>query len=682
MRRAGLIAGIVVGVVILVLVGLIVAISLVPESVKRNQLIALVKNATGRDLTIAGGVGVSIFPKLGIEANNVSLSNAPGFDSKPMATMSRLAVGVRLMPLLSGNLRFEEFALIDPQIALEVDAQGKNNWTFEGQKPAEPTPSQTEPGAGRPGLKSVSLGKMQLSNGRVTYTDLRTSKTMEAHDINITVALQSLDEPFDIDGSLVWRDKKITLTAAADSVNALQSQDGTPLKVKLSSDLLNATFDGRAASRGAAHLWGKAGIDTPSIRDLSAWLAKPMGAGKGFGPFELKGDLDVNGDVTRFENASVRFDDTRGTGSVMANTGGERPYVKAALAVDTLNADLYLSATPQSAGAASGGAPSTPAAPTSKGWSEAPIDLTGLRAADADLSFKAKTIIAQGLTFTNSNLGVALKNGVLTATLSEMTLYGGGGTAKVVLDGSGVEAGLKTDLAFSSVAIEPLLRDAAKFDKLTGTGNLDLSINSRGASQKALVQNLNGNGSLKLANGAVRGINLAAMVRNLAGAFAGGASGGSAQTDFAELGGTFVITDGILHNNDLQLLNPLLRITGQGTSNLVERTVDYHFLPKAVASLEGQGGKTDLTGLSVPVRVTGSWDNLSFAPDPKGMLEGAVKGVSEALGAGQNPLKGALQGVLGQPGAKKPEGQSQGTPTDTQQKQDPAQQLLKGILGQ
>src|SRR5262249_24583503 len=133
-------------------------------------------------------------------------------------------------------------------------------------------------------------------------------------------------------------------------------------------------------------------------------------------------------------------------------------------------------------------------------------------------------------------------------------------------------------------------------------------------------------------------------------------------------------------NNDLQLLNPLLRITGQGTSNLVNRTVDYYFVPKAVASIEGQGGKTDLTGVSVPVRVTGSWDNLSFAPDPKAMLQGAVKGVTDALGAGENPLKGALQGVLGKSGGKKP-AEGQPAPSGQDQKKDAAEQLLKGILG-
>jgi AsmA protein len=238
-------------------------------------------------------------------------------------------------------------------------------------------------------------------------------------------------------------------------------------------------------------------------------------------------------------------------------------------------------------------------------------------------------------------------------------------------------------MAFANIAIEPFLKDGANFDRLSGTGNLTLSVRSQGASQKALASNMNGNGAMKLKDGAIKGINLAAMVRNVAGAFSGaGLDGGEQKTDFASLGGTWTIASGILSNQDMELLNPLLRIQGAGTADIGNRTVNYVVVPKAVANIEGQGGKQDLTGISVPVRVTGSWDHLTFAPDPKGLLEGALKGMSEAQGAGQDPLKGALKGLLGQPGAKQDQTQQGGTqPQQPAKKEKPAEQILKGILG-
>ncbi|MES0403998.1 MAG: AsmA family protein, partial [Hyphomicrobium sp.] len=65
---------------------------------------------------------------------------------------------------------------------------------------------------------------------------------------------------------------------------------------------------------------------------------------------------------------------------------------------------------------------------------------------------------------------------------------------------------------------------------------------------------------------------------------------------------------------------PLLRATGAGTVNLPQRTLDYQVIPKLVASLSGQGGQTDLSGIEIPVNITGSWDNPDIAPDIAGAL--------------------------------------------------------------
>ncbi len=172
-----------------------------------------------------------------------------------------------------------------------------------------------------------------------------------------------------------------------------------------------------------------------------------------------------------------------------------------------------------------------------------------------------------------------------------------------------------------------------------------------------MVQSLDGTGAIKFVDGAIRGINLAQMVRNVATAFTG--SGEAQKTDFAELSGTFKITKGILRNDDLLLLNPLLRVAGAGTADLPKRTVDYRVEPKVVGSIEGQGGDAAAKGLAVPVIAEGPWHDIKYRPDlaaavggslgeitkdPKGALEGA-KDAGESL----------LKGLTGQGGDKAPE---------------------------
>jgi AsmA protein len=132
-------------------------------------------------------------------------------------------------------------------------------------------------------------------------------------------------------------------------------------------------------------------------------------------------------------------------------------------------------------------------------------------------------------------------------------------------------------------------------------------------------------------DGAIKGINLAAMVRNVSTAFLDAGAGQEQKTDFAELSGTFNITSGILSNDDLKLLSPLLRITGKGTSDLPKRTVNYRVTPKAVASVEGQGAAGDEAGVAVPVIIEGPWHNLSYKPDLAGLVEDIAKDPTKAL---------------------------------------------------
>ncbi|NQU70854.1 MAG: AsmA family protein, partial [Rhodospirillales bacterium] len=142
-------------------------------------------------------------------------------------------------------------------------------------------------------------------------------------------------------------------------------------------------------------------------------------------------------------------------------------------------------------------------------------------------------------------------------------------------------------------------------------------------------------------------INLAAMARNVASAFLDSSSSETQKTDFAELGGTFRITRGVLTNNDLLLKSPLLRLTGKGKIDLPKRTLNYRFEPKVVASISGQGGEADVRGVTVPVLVDGPWDDISFAPDLAGMIGNVAKDPVKAIGSLKNLVPGLSDGSAG-----------------------------------
>src|SRR3546814_8239230 len=104
----------------------------------------------------------------------------------------------------------------------------------------------------------------------------------------------------------------------------------------------------------------------------------------------------------------------------------------------------------------------------------------------------------------------------------------------------------------------PFLNDLAKFDRILGTTESKLSVRTAGASQRELVGNLAGNGAVVFRDGAIKGINIAALVRNIFTAALDQSFDEAATTDFAELSGTFTIDKGIVTNDDLSLVAPLV----------------------------------------------------------------------------------------------------------------------------
>jgi AsmA protein len=287
-----------------------------------------------------------------------------------------------------------------------------------------------------------------------------------------------------------------------------------------------------------------------------------------------------------------------------------------------------------------------------------------------------------------SRLALRLQGTNLTVDLAEIALYGGQGSGQIdvqVVDGA---PRISHRFRLENLEALPFLRDAADFDRLRGRATGEVALQTSGRTQRELLQNLSGQGQTALRDGAIVGINVAGMVRNVAAAYQGEAIDGERETDFAELSGSFQVSNGILTNNDLWLQAPALRVAGSGQLNLPQRTVNYRVEPRAAPTLEGQGGQRELAGVLVPVIVRGPWDNLTFTPDLESVARRALEDpeafkeeveqqidqlddARKSLKKGSSPEK-MLEGLLGDQGS----GQNQG-----EQSSDAARKLLKGLFG-
>ncbi len=652
-------------IVVLIVGALLLAPAFIPQEWYREPIVTAIEEQTGREVTIDGDIGLTFFPQFSFQVDGISIANVDGAKHPTMASMKTLDIGFDVVRLLNREIIVSRFVLEEPVIHVEIDKSGKSNLEFEPAPgdPEDETPDPEDAPNEDYEVGTISLGDVRLVDGLVTYTNHQTKEDYESRDINANLSLPNYEGPFAADGSLTWQGETLNANVAIGHLKDFIDGNATTVSTQINSKLITQTFDGEAAGDRLESLVGRATLDIPSVRKLASWLGSPLPAGEGFGPFSVAGDLTARNERLLFKNADVRFDDIRANGGLTLILDGEKPYVSGRMDADTLDLNPYLSGNGAGASGAGGGSTGggasgqgTANSPASSDWSNDPIDLAGLNSLNANLKLTAKQVRLGGVKLNNSDLDLKINDGLLTANLAKIALYKGTGSAQLVADGRGRTPKISQKFSLNAIDLLPLFRDAGGVDRLEGTGNVLLDVTMSGRSQKQMMRSLNGNGQVTFLDGAIRGVNLADLVRNIRGVLGGGQNAGIQKTDFAELSGNFSIRNGVLSNRDLILLNPLLRLTGAGTINIPNRTLNYRFVPTAVSTIEGQGGKRDVTGISVPVIVSGTWDNPTFAPDVGAIIGGILSGggnQTEEDGSSNNepadPLETILKGVLGLP---------------------------------
>lgn len=648
------------------------ALYALPANFVRDRAIAAVKEKTGRDLVIAGPASFKIYPSLGISLGDVSLSGAPGFKSaKPLVAMKSLDLSVAFWPLLEREVRVSALVFHEPVFNLEVDASGRRSWDFAAadERRSRTRLAQAEAASDAPisdapasvpardtaasdsllRMSNLTLDDVRIENGTLHYQDQRTSHASELSAINVKLALAALTQPLDAEGSLSWKGKTVSFDGALTTLADVMEKRPAKLKMTLGADVLDADFDGTMKLETLT-TEGIMSAKSSSARDLLAWLGTDVPPSAGFGPMTAKGLWRAVPDQYAFQTAEIVLDQTTARGDIALDTRGARPLVNANLKLTELDLNTYAStgkAKKRKAPAAAKGGKDAgedggskaqsiedlleqaPPGPRVKGytkrdgWSEEPFDLVALGMIDANAKLSVGKLTVSTLHLDQSDLTVALKNRVMTTTLDQVRLYKGTGTGTIVLDGTtGSKVDLGADLKLDGISAQPLLKDAAEIDRLTGNGRLSLTLTGKGANEREIVKTLGGKVDLAFADGAIIGVNIPEMMRNLGKGNLGGLdTAPTDKTDFSEMSASWTVKAGIAENQDLKLVSPLLRLSGSGRVELPAREVDYTLKPKVVASLAGQGGAKDAAGIEVPVRVHGPWQHPKYTPDLAGALK-------------------------------------------------------------
>ncbi len=276
----------------------------------------------------------------------------------------------------------------------------------------------------------------------------------------------------------------------------------------------------------------------------------------------------------------AQLDDTHLKGS--AAMAGEPRALTFELSVDQINLDRYLSpdtepavaASKTAAGSGAGGqrAPAAADAPKTPDESKAP---------DVEGTLAIGSVHFSPLDFSTVRLTLVSKDNVVHLFPALAQIDGGSYSGNITVDRRGTTPTLSMDEHLSGVDMTRLMAGTPYKGRITGRGNVNVKAVARGAALTAVMQSLNGHFDANLADGALEGMDLGyeiALAQALIKHTAEPPRNNRPRTKFDVFKMSAEITNGVARTSDLTISSQALRVTGQGSANLGNKS---HRFPSA-----------------------------------------------------------------------------------------------------
>jgi AsmA protein len=682
--RALKIFGIAIGGLVALLVAVLVAVYLLFDpNDHKDRIAAAVQKATGRQLSLPGDLKLSLFPWLAIETGAAALGNPPGFGNEPFLTLQRAKLSVKLMPLLKKQLQVGRIEIDGLDLRLKQDAQGKGNWEYWGE------PSAKEEAAGG-GPQGLDLAGVAITNSRIAFEDMVAQQVKVdigrvapgaaipvSIDMQLVTAPKATPLPLGIEGKLKLDLDKQRYQFAELKMNGSVQPAGAPQPLAwhfatpladldlTAQTLAPTTFNaevGDAELKGQVE--GRKLIDAPQLAgrfQLAEVAPRELMQQFGITPpvtrdtavlagFAAQGAWSWQDGVARATELALKLDESKLTGRFAYDTRARG--MDFVLALDQIDADRYQ--------------PPPTAADAASEPIELPVDF--LKPLRARGSFSVGAIKIGGAHLSRLSAGVNIGGGQARFAPLKAELYGGTYRGDIGLDMRQATPQLTMDEHMAGIDIAALMKDYVASERLSGRGNLDVKLAGSGRNGDALLKTLTGSVALDLQDGAVEGIDVwyaigqaQSLIKNrqLSGAT------NTRRTAFENFKASANVANGVATTTDLLVASQLLRITGAGSTNLVNQAINYTV--NAAVLKAPPDADSDIAALekaSIPVKITGTLTEPKIRPDLAGLVKERVKQeVEQRVGEKKkeveekvkDKVRSKLQNLFG---PKKPEGET------------------------
>ena len=630
---------------ILLILGLVVvlavaAVIIVVKTYDYNQLkpeiIQAVKEATGRELVLGGDVEVSISLSPSLVVEDVSFQNASWGSRPNLMSIKRIEFEVGLLPLVSGNVEVNRLILVEPDILLETDAQGRSNVDFGSSQRAHSSKGKREKGVDeaeaekggstekqvRKDMSHLVLKEVRVENASLVVKDGQSLRTFDLKLKNFSARTENLNSTLKISLEGSYNGAQFILDGTSGSLEASMDPD-VPWPLQFSGKFAGArmVLDGIIKDVQAGD-----GIDikfkvaTQEIEKLVSLLS-----GK---ESPIKGSASLQGRFTDPADNALRLDDLQ---IILADSDlsgwllfehGKQKVLNAELKSNRLDLRPILEPGPgkvQSAEAydesqfrlAAAGDADNPAE-DHKVFPADPLPFKALAQVKGQIKLNMAQLITPKLSAKSVELTATLKDGALALTPFSAMVGGGRMNASIGLAGSGDTGNLKVKLDLKDCNLQTILEEMGQSGKtLEGQLALEISLDGVGKSVAEIMGSLRGKTVLVLKNGKIHNsyINLAGG--DLQSMLLERLNPAKKTTDYTTLECLvqgFNIKQGIAKTSALYVETDRMMINGTGQVDLKKETLNIGFEPEAKegSGLESAKLSISLNQLVKPFTLTGT----------------------------------------------------------------------------
>ena len=633
-RKALAWTGIVLGVLV---AAILLTLALVDWNALKGPIERFASARSGRAVSIAGKLDVHLWswtPSVSIEG--LAIGNPPWETAKPMAQIERLQVQLKLLPLLRGDVILPRVELIHPEVYLHRDRSGRANWTFESKRP-------TNAPAGRPPKLPV-VRDFLIQGGVLTVRDdilkLSVDGTIQAHE----KASEQDPKAFRLDGKGTLNEQPFAARVAGGPLINLDPDHPYPF------DLAIEAGDIRIRANGSVHKpfdLGRVSLNVSAgggdLADLYylTQLALPNTP-----PFKLSATVERN--VSRIHVSNLRGTVGKSDlgGDLLVDVSRKRPAISGHLESNELTlSDLAapLGAKPKTAGTLAGvpeapkpskkGAEEAPPSPDARLFPTARLQVARVRAMDADVKFRARSIHAGSLPLQQVAFDIRLDDGVLSLQPFAFEMPQGKLSGTVRIDARGEVPRTRLDVRVKDIQLDQLKGKAPDAKPpLGGVVQARAVFEGKGDSVHDFMADANGSVSVVVPNGQVNaafaeltGINVARGVGLLL-------KGGDERAEIRCGVAQFDVQRGTMHAQNVLFDTTNVKISGRGEVRLGPEELDL--------SIKGDPKKLRLARLRTPIEVRGHLRKPSVGIDAgKTLKQGAM---AAAVGAALTPMAAVL----------------------------------------